>query len=93
MKICYFDTIGGISGDMTLGAFVSAGFRFDDLSGELGKLGLPGYELEASHVERNGIVATKIDVVISEQPRYHRHYADIVALINASTLSEGVKSR
>jgi uncharacterized protein (TIGR00299 family) protein len=91
MKICYFDTIGGISGDMTLGAFVSAGFRFDDLVDELKKLGLPGFELEASHVERNGIVATKIDVVISEQPKYHRHYTDIVALIDKSTLSASVK--
>jgi pyridinium-3,5-bisthiocarboxylic acid mononucleotide nickel chelatase len=91
MKICYFDTIGGISGDMTLGAFVGAGFRFDDLVGELEKLGLSGYELEASHVERNGIVATKIDVVISEQPKYHRHYTDIVALIDKSALSASVK--
>ncbi len=93
MKICYFDTIGGISGDMTLGAFVSAGFRFDDLAGELKKLGLQGFELEAAHVERNGIVATKVDVVISEQPNYHRHYTDIVSLIDSSTLSSSVKDR
>ena len=93
MKICYFDTIGGISGDMSLGAFVSAGFRFDDLVDQLRKLGLQGYELDAKHVERNGIVATKIDVIISEQPKYHRHYTDIVALIDASTLSAGVKDR
>jgi len=93
MKICYFDTIGGISGDMTLGAFVSAGFRFDDLAGELKKLGLQGFELEAAHVERNGIVATKVDVVISEQPKYHRHYTDIVSLIDSSTLSSSVRDR
>jgi pyridinium-3,5-bisthiocarboxylic acid mononucleotide nickel chelatase len=91
MKICYFDTIGGISGDMTLGAFVSAGFRFDALLEELKKLGLQGFELEANHVERNGIVATKIDVVISEQPKYHRHYADIVTLIDRSPLSSSIK--
>ncbi len=93
MKICYFDTIGGISGDMTLGAFVSAGFQFNDLVDQLKKLGLQGYELDAKHVERNGIVATKIDVIISEQPKYHRHYTDIVALIDASTLSGSVKDR
>lgn len=91
MKFCYFDTIGGISGDMTLGAFVSAGLRFDTLVAELGKLGLGGFELEANHVERNGIVATKIDVVITEQPKYHRHYTDIVALIERSGLSMVVK--
>jgi len=91
VKFCYFDTIGGISGDMTLGAFVSAGLRFDTLVAELGKLGLGGFELEANHVERNGIVATKIDVVITEQPKYHRHYTDIVALIERSGLSMVVK--
>ncbi len=93
MKVCYFDTIGGISGDMTLAAFVSAGFRFDDLVEELKKLQLPGFELEASHIERNGIAATKIDVVISEQPKYHRHYADICALLDASVLAANVKER
>jgi len=93
VKICYFDTIGGISGDMTLGAFVSAGFRLDDLAEELNKLGLDGFELEANHVERNGIVATKIEVVISNQPTYHRHYNDIVALIEKSSLSPAVKDR
>ncbi len=93
MMVCYFDTIGGISGDMTLGAFVSAGFRFDDLVAELKKLNLAGFELEASHVERNGIAATKIDVVISEQPKYHRHYRDICALIDASTLNTSIKER
>ncbi len=93
MTFCYFDTIGGISGDMTLGALVSAGFRFDSLVAELRKLNLPGYELEVKHVERNGIAATKIDVVVSEQPKYHRHYGDIVALIDQSALSSSVKDR
>ena len=67
MTFCYFDTIAGISGDMTLGALVSAGLGFDALVGELKKLNLTGYELEAKHVERNGITATKIDVVITER--------------------------
>lgn len=93
MKFAYFDTIAGISGDMTLGALVSAGVRIDTLLEELKNLALPGYELEARHLERNGVVATKIDVVISEQPKYHRHYSDIVALIDGSKLSPDVKDR
>jgi hypothetical protein len=32
MKIIYFDTIGGLSGDMALGALVNAGVPLDDLS-------------------------------------------------------------
>ncbi|HLA68852.1 MAG TPA: nickel pincer cofactor biosynthesis protein LarC [Bacteroidota bacterium] len=91
--IIYFDTIAGISGDMTLGALVSAGMPFDVLKDELAKLGLHGFELQASHVERSGIVATKIDVVVSQQPSYHRHLKDIQAIIDQSLLAESVKDR
>jgi len=91
--IAYLDTIGGISGDMTLGAFVSAGMPFNVLTNELAKLGLEGFELQASHIERSGIVATKIDVVVSQQPHYHRHLKDINELIDRSSLSQSVKER
>jgi pyridinium-3,5-bisthiocarboxylic acid mononucleotide nickel chelatase len=91
MKTAYFDTIGGVSGDMTLGAFVSAGISIDELNQALSGLQLTGFELQARHIERNGIVAVKVDVVISEQPHYHRHLKDIEELIDRGTLSAGVK--
>jgi uncharacterized protein (TIGR00299 family) protein len=93
MKIAYFDTIGGISGDMTLGAFISAGVSFDELNTELQALGIQGFELQARHIVRNGITAVKIDVVISQQPHYHRHLKDIEELINKSSLATTVKER
>lgn len=93
MKIAYFDTISGISGDMTLGAFISAGVAVDKLISELQKLQLSGFEISSRHITRNGIVATKIDVVISHQPHYHRHWNDIKELIEKSTLSTVVKER
>jgi uncharacterized protein (TIGR00299 family) protein len=93
MKIVYFDTIAGISGDMTLGAFVSAGLPVEELGRELAKLSLQGFELQASHVERSGIVATKVEVVISIQPKYHRHLKDIIEIIDKSGLSNSVKGR
>jgi hypothetical protein len=93
MNIAYFDTLAGISGDMTLGALVSAGVPFDELNKELRALGIGGFELQARHIERNGMVATKVDVVISEQPHYHRHLKDIEELIDKSSLSENVKER
>ena len=77
---------------MTLGAFVNAGVRFDALVAELGKLNLSGYELSARHIERSGIVATKIDVIISDQPKYHRHLKDINKLIDDSRLEDSVKN-
>ncbi|MBI4429272.1 MAG: nickel pincer cofactor biosynthesis protein LarC [Ignavibacteriales bacterium] len=93
MKIAYFDTIAGISGDMTLGAFVSAGFSVDELSGELTKLNLSGFELEARHLERSGIVAVKVDVVVSDHREYHRNLKDINELIDRSSLNQAVRDR
>lgn len=91
MKIAYFDTIAGIAGDMTMAAFVSAGLPIDELSAELKKLSLTGFEIVGKHVMRNSISAVHIEVVISHTPHYHRHLKDINAMIDASTLSERVK--
>ena len=93
MKVAYFDTICGIAGDMTLAAFVSAGMPFDTLTAELHKLSIGGFRLEQSRVLRSAIDAVHIDVVITEEPHYHRHLKDILGIIEASTLAAGVKAR
>ncbi len=91
MRIAYLDTLAGISGDMTLGAFLSAGVQLDRLIHELGKLNVSGYELSASHIKRNGIGATKVEVVISDAPSYHRHLSNINEIIEQSSLSGTVQ--
>ncbi len=91
MKIAYFDTFSGVSGNMTLGAFVSSGVSLDALSAEIGKLRLRGVELQASHIVRNGITAVKLDVVISVTEKKHRHLKDILNLIDESDLSPRVR--
>ncbi len=93
MKIAYFDTIAGISGDMTLGAFVSAGVPLEELSAMIRMLGLQGVELAASHVVRNGITAVKLDVVISAPESGPRHLHHIVSMIGGSGLPPRVKER
>ncbi len=91
MKIAYFDTFAGVSGDMTLGAFISAGVPFEALRDSIAGLGLRGVELEASHIVRSGITAVKLDVVISAPDRKHRHLTDILHLIESSGLSARVR--
>lgn len=91
MKIAYIDTIAGISGDMTLGAFVSAGVAFEELVQELNLLDINSFELQARNIERNGIAAVKIDVVTQEQEDRHRHLKEIEAIIDNSKLTENVK--
>jgi pyridinium-3,5-bisthiocarboxylic acid mononucleotide nickel chelatase len=91
MKIAYFDTIAGISGDMALGAFISAGVPLEILREGVRQLGVEGVELEASHVQKNGITAVKLNVVVSETEAPHRHLRDIIGLIDASSLGERIK--
>ena len=79
MTIAYFDTIAGISGDMTLGAFLHAGVPLEFLRKELAKLPVGGYSLSAKIVERNAIAVQKVDVTIDGEveisvPHSHDHY-------------------
>lgn len=63
MRIAYLDCFSGISGDMFLGASVDAGVPFELLQATVASLGV-GASLERSRVDRNGISATKIDVLV-----------------------------
>ena len=91
MKIAYFDTIAGIAGDMTLGAFLSAGILLEDLVAELRRLELGGFELQASHIKRNAIDAVHLEVVVTEEPHIHRNLAGIASILERSSLSERVR--
>ncbi len=93
MKIAYLDTIGGIAGNMTLGAFVSAGMPFDLLLSELRKLSLSGFQVEKTNVRKNSIDAVHIDVQITDPPAYHRHLPDILSIIDRSDIGTGAKRR
>jgi hypothetical protein len=73
MRIAYLDCFSGISGDMFLGAAVDAGVALEKLASVARGLGLHA-ELVAHRVERGGLAATKVDVLIhgrAEQPLEH----------------------
>jgi uncharacterized protein (TIGR00299 family) protein len=91
MKILYFDCFSGISGDMIIGALLDAGLDLDELRAALASLDVPGYTLGAEKTSRNSITGTKFNVTVSEEDHAHRHLKDIVALIDDSRLSDGVK--
>jgi len=70
MRIAYLDCFSGISGDMFLGAAVDAGVPLQTLQAVARGLGVNA-ELVSHRVERGGIAATKIDVLIhgrADQP-------------------------
>lgn len=93
MTIAYFDTIAGIAGDMTMASLIAAGVPVDQLQAGLQNLGVPGFELAVRHVRRSAIDAVQCEVVITDQPHYHRHLKDILAIIERSALSTGVRER
>ena len=93
-KILYYDASAGISGDMNLGALVGLGVDFGYLCAELEKLNLAGeFKLERKNVLKNGIAATKIDVVPLKSQPHARSYADIKQILEGSNLSKRCKQR
>ena len=93
-KILYYDASAGISGDMNLGALVGLGVDFDYLCAELAKLNLAGeFRLERKSVLKNGIAATKIDVVPLKSQPHARSYAGIKQILESSNLSQRCKQR
>ena len=93
-KILYYDASSGISGDMNLAALVGLGVDFGYLCSELEKLNLSGeFRLEQKNVVKNGIAATKIDVVLLKLQPHARSYADIKQILASSNLSEICKKK
>lgn len=91
MKILYFDCFSGISGDMTLGAFIDCGVTAEFLIGELKKIDLPDYHIEVKQVKKRGIMGTHVDVIIDQEQHAHRHYSDIKEMIESSSLASEVQ--
>jgi len=93
MTFAYFDCFSGISGDMTLGALVDAGVSIDALRTELARLDLSGYEIRSEKVNRSGIAATKVHVILDKKDQKARRLSDIIKIIESSSLSLQVKNK
>lgn len=92
MKTAYFDCFSGISGDMTLGALVDAGCPLDVLRSKLQGLSVPGWEISAEKVWKNGMAATHVRVH-TEHTKTHRSLATIREILEQSDLDAEVKRR
>jgi uncharacterized protein (TIGR00299 family) protein len=67
MRVAYLDMFAGISGDMLLGAFVHAGVSAGRLREAVEALKL-GATLEIEEVDRSGIHAVKVHVLVEGEP-------------------------
>ncbi len=93
MKVLYLDCFSGISGDMTLAALVDAGASLNQIEQELKQLPIESFHLQTSKVVKKGVSAFKIDVLLDPETEivHHRHYTDIIKMIDDSSLSDRVK--
>jgi uncharacterized protein (TIGR00299 family) protein len=78
---------------MILGALVDAGLPLEKLQRELRKLPLSGFHLTAQGVQRGGVAATKVNVLVEEEQEHHRHLSDILGILERSRVSTTVKER
>jgi uncharacterized protein (TIGR00299 family) protein len=74
MKVAYVDMIGGAAGDMLMGAWVDAGVDVVALERALRTVVADGWELVTERVDRAGISAIHLDLIIpGEDDHAHTH--------------------
>ena len=83
-RLLYVDAVGGLAGDMLLGALLDAGADEERVAD--GLRSLAGVALESERVTRGAIAALHVRIVADEGPQPQRHWADVRAVIDAATL-------
>jgi len=68
-RFAILDPAAGISGDMVLGALIAAGADPTWLRALPGRLGVPDVRIDIGSVDRGGVRATKVDVVLPDGSR------------------------
>jgi uncharacterized protein (TIGR00299 family) protein len=89
----HFDCFSGVSGDMVLGALVSAGLSWTSLVDGLKRLKLRGYRLQKREVHRGTLPAIKVDVIVQQGFQRPLTLSRIRKILADSTLPGPVKER
>ncbi|MDO9543131.1 MAG: LarC family nickel insertion protein, partial [Kiritimatiellia bacterium] len=96
MKIIYFDSLGGASGDMILACLLDLGADLKKIKSGLKKMVKDSFYIEAKPVKQNGLRGRRVKVNVSHHgghthEHHHRNLDDIEKLINTSRLLSSVK--
>ena len=93
-NVLYFDCFAGISGDMTIGALLDLGIDETTFRNKIALLPLEGYTLKIKKSMKNGISGTDFNVITDKNKagHTHRHFQDILRIIDSSNLSESIKA-
>jgi uncharacterized protein (TIGR00299 family) protein len=92
MKILRFDSVGGASGDMILGALVGLGVDIGKLKSDVASLGIEDFTFETAEHSEYGLSGSRLTVNINNPPEQHRHLNDIRDLITKSNISDNAKA-
>lgn len=93
MRIAWFDCFSGMSGDMTLGALVSAGWPAGELESLPGRLGLQGVRVGVKDVRRGPLAALQVEVVVEATQQPHRHLRHVEEVLARADLPAAVRER
>lgn len=75
MKILFWDTFAGISGDMALGSLIALGADTEKIIEQLHSIGLNEFRLDVRSRQVQGIQATDIDVVILNELQHESDHS------------------
>ncbi|MGC7872239.1 LarC family nickel insertion protein [Desulfosporosinus sp. SYSU MS00001] len=75
MKILFWDTFAGISGDMALGSLIALGADPEKIIEQLHSIGLNEFRLDVRSRQVQGIQATDIDVVILNELQHESDHS------------------
>lgn len=98
MRIAYLDCVGGISGDMFVGALLDAGWSETALRAGMAWLGdeIAELRVEVRHDRSfagRGITVIPADVPAAGHAHSHRHLADVLSRVRAAPLPDAVIER
>jgi len=82
LKVLYWDTFAGISGDMALGSLIALGADPETIVNQLHSMGLTEFGFDVRLHQVHGIQATDIDVVIPTPTAEHHRKDDHVHVQN-----------
>jgi uncharacterized protein (TIGR00299 family) protein len=91
--VAWFHCFAGIAGDMALGALIDAGADQREVRALLGRLDLPGWDLDFEEAQRGGVACTRAVVRVHEGGGVGRTASAIDALVLAAALPVRVETR
>jgi len=93
VRIAWFDCFSGISGDMTLGALVSAGWPAGEAQSLPRRLGLEGVRVAVKDVRRGPLAAVQVEVVVEASQQPHRHLRHVEEVLVRADLPAAARER